>query len=236
MAECQRELDSGPAHGVTGSDHNEPPSTPVCEEVMGAVLKSFIKEVDGTKMCMNVYDIRLTDTYPSCGMSWPPDLAQVTPWLRVSFLFLFPALYVALITSQQKTSVVNALHASQKDSAWKECSGLVGHNMRNKHSEASITLLPAIADKISVMLFAGDQDVICNYIGQEMLLEKMKWRGAVGMQGAQPLAWSVNGTEAGTWQTARNVTYAKVCTPLLFRLFTDLTPPLDLPSFSYGRL
>jgi hypothetical protein len=54
--------------------------------------------------------------------------------------------------------------------------------MVNKHSDASITLLPGIADKIPVLLFAGDQDVICNYVGQEMLLEKMKWRGAVGMQ------------------------------------------------------
>ena len=54
--------------------------------------------------------------------------------------------------------------------------------MVNQHSESSITLLPGVADKIPVMLFAGDQDVICNYVGQEMLLEKMRWRGAVGMQ------------------------------------------------------
>ena len=83
--------------------------------------------------------------------------------------------------------------------------------MRNRHSEASITLLPGVAEKIPVMLFAGDQDVICNYVGQEMLLEKMKWHGSVGMQGAQTLDWTVNGTAAGTWQTARNVTYVKVC-------------------------
>jgi carboxypeptidase D len=33
--------------------------------------------------CLNVYDVRLRDSYPSCGMSWPPDLADVTPYLRV---------------------------------------------------------------------------------------------------------------------------------------------------------
>ncbi|KIM29383.1 hypothetical protein M408DRAFT_112444 [Serendipita vermifera MAFF 305830] len=189
MELCQAELDT-PGHG-SGGEHEEPPSTPACEEVMGSVLRSFTKDVDGTKMCMNVYDIRLTDTWPACGMTWPPDLAQVTPWLR-------------------KSSVVNALHATHKDSAWQECSGAVGHKMKNKHSEASIKLLPGVADKIPVMLFAGDQDVICNYVGQEMLLAKMKWRGAVGMQGAETLAWTVNGTAAGTWQTARNLTYAKI--------------------------
>lgn len=54
--------------------------------------------------------------------------------------------------------------------------------MVNQHSDASITLLPGVADQIPVMLFAGDQDVICNYVGQEMLLEKMEWRGDIGMQ------------------------------------------------------
>lgn len=33
--------------------------------------------------CINMYDVRLRDTYPSCGMAWPPDLALVTPYLRV---------------------------------------------------------------------------------------------------------------------------------------------------------
>jgi hypothetical protein len=78
--------------------------------------------------------------------------------------------------------VINALHASHKDTGWTECSARVGTKIVNKHSNASITLLPGVADRIPVMLFAGDQDVICNYVGQEMLLEKMKWRGAVGMQ------------------------------------------------------
>lgn len=184
MDKCQRELDAT-------SEIQEPPSTPMCEDVMRAVLHSYTKKVDGKKMCMNVYDIRLTDTWPSCGMSWPPDLAQVTPWLRVSFHSMNHSTCSAQLTDIrdfQKSSVVYALHASHKDTAWTECSGPVGGAMVNKHSEASIKLLPGIADQIPVMLFAGDQDVICNYVGQEMLLEKMKWRGSVGMQ-VRSLGW-----------------------------------------------
>lgn len=38
-------------------------------------------------MCMNVYDVRLMDDWPACGMNWPPDLTEVYDFLRVSRLF-----------------------------------------------------------------------------------------------------------------------------------------------------
>lgn len=34
-------------------------------------------------MCLNAYDIRLMDEYPACGMNWPIDLKDITPYLRV---------------------------------------------------------------------------------------------------------------------------------------------------------
>jgi carboxypeptidase D len=67
------------------SPDQQPVGIDNCEGVMNAVLEPFSKVVDGTEMCMNVYDIRLMDTAPACGMNWPPDLKQVTPWLRVRF-------------------------------------------------------------------------------------------------------------------------------------------------------
>ncbi|CAG7848349.1 Pheromone-processing carboxypeptidase KEX1; AltName: Full=Carboxypeptidase D; Flags: Precursor [Serendipita indica DSM 11827] len=184
LAECEASLDKLPSSF-------EPVGDAVCEHVMGAVLEPFNKEVNGRQTCMNVYDIRLTDDYPACGMNWPPDLKQITPWLR-------------------KKPVVISLHAEAKDAAWTECSGRVGSIMSNKKSPSSVTLLPGLLEKISVMLFAGDQDVICNYVGQEKLLERLRWGGAVGMGNAESLPWTVNGTAAGTWQTARNMTYVKI--------------------------
>ena len=91
MAQCQTELDK-----IT----TEPVNVGVCEEVMGVVLQPFDREyafsrvnmllgtestysIDGKEMCMNIYDIRLSDTSPACGMNWPPDLAEVTPYLAV---------------------------------------------------------------------------------------------------------------------------------------------------------
>lgn len=51
----------------------------------------------------------------------------------------------------------------------------------NTHSPSAITLLPKVIERIPVMLFAGDQDFICNYVGQEALIQAMAWNGATGL-------------------------------------------------------
>lgn len=40
---------------------------------------------------MNVYDVRLVDDFPACGMNWPPDLPDVYTFLRVRY---FPILRI----------------------------------------------------------------------------------------------------------------------------------------------
>ena len=34
---------------------------------------------------------------------------------------------------------------------------------------------------MEVLLFAGDQDLICNYVGIENLIQAMTWNGATGL-------------------------------------------------------
>jgi len=60
------------------------------------------------------------------------------------------------------------------------------------------------------MLFAGDQDLICNHVGMEYLIDALEWNGQAGFGDAKAQGWSVNGTDAGTWTEARNLTYVKV--------------------------
>lgn len=162
-----------------------------CESVMGSVSNGLIQTVNGKKMCLNVYDVRLSDDYPACGMNWPPDLGGVTEYLR-------------------RKDVISALHATDKAEAWTECQGAVFRNLDCKKSPASVTLLPGLLEKVPIMLFAGDQDFICNYMGIEAIIADLEWKGSIGMGDAPTLAWTVNGTDAGTWQTSRNLTYVKV--------------------------
>ena len=68
-----------------------------CEEVLNTILRvtrdefsPFLRTIltsrHSDQGCLNMYDVRLRDTYPSCGMNWPPDLSDVTPYLRVPHL------------------------------------------------------------------------------------------------------------------------------------------------------
>lgn len=61
-----------------------------------------------------------------------------------------------------------------------------------------------------MLLFAGDADLMCSWIGIENMLNNLTWRGETGFGDAVEEEWAVNGTVAGTWRTARNMTWVKV--------------------------
>jgi hypothetical protein len=59
-----------------------------CVNLMHIILRAKDFEKDGNKMCLNIYDIRLTDTFPQCGMNWPPEIHAITKFLDVCALLL----------------------------------------------------------------------------------------------------------------------------------------------------
>ncbi|KAJ3102256.1 Cell death protease [Phlyctochytrium planicorne] len=63
-----------------------------------------------------------------------------------------------------------------------------------------------IPQAFQVNQVVGDKDLICNVVGINWMVGNLTWNGAQGMQGAPILDWRVNGTPAGTYQTARNLT------------------------------
>ncbi len=141
----------------------------------------------------------------------------------------------------QRTDVVRALHAEDHSTSWTECRGRVHSELREKNLNSSITVLPSVIERIPVLIFAGDQDMICNYVGLESMIATMTWSGATGLgvglnimtrrlyysrefllQTVQTQSWTVDGSPAGTWVSSRNLTYAKVHTTLLYNfLDTD---------------
>ena len=49
-------------------------------------------------------------------------------------------------------------------------------------SSASVDLIPGILEAgVPVMLFAGAEDLICNYKGIEKVVENLSWDGLQGM-------------------------------------------------------
>lgn len=50
-------------------------------------------------MCINIYDVRLDDENPACGMNWPPEIHDVTEYLGVrSYLVPLNFFLLGLLT------------------------------------------------------------------------------------------------------------------------------------------
>ncbi|KAK4121362.1 alpha/beta-hydrolase [Parathielavia appendiculata] len=166
-----------------------------CEKILQDLLQlTATRNNDNRLECYNMYDVRLKDSFPSCGMNWPPDLTHVTPYLR-------------------RKDVIQALHVNpNKVTGWVECNGQVSSNFRPVKSKPSINFLPDILSEVPVMLFSGAEDLICNHLGTEALISNMAWNGGRGFElspgtWAPRRDWTFEGEPAGFWQEARNLTY-----------------------------
>lgn len=182
---CQKELAAGAVQSV---------DTASCESILQQLLQLTNRNKGNDQDCINMYDVRLRDTYPSCGMNWPPDLKYLTPYLR-------------------RTDVIAALHINpNKNTGWSECNGNVGSQFRDRQSKASITFLPSLLAEVPTVLFSGAEDLICNHLGTEALIGNMQWNGGKGFElspgnWAPRREWTFEGEKAGFWQEARNLTY-----------------------------
>lgn len=166
-----------------------------CENILQDILQfTTTPGSDGKQQCVNMYDVRLSDSYPSCGMNWPPDLVHVTPYLR-------------------RKDVVEALHIDEaKNTGWSECSGAVGSHFRASNSVPAVKFLPDILKEVPILLFSGAEDLICNHLGTEAFIGNMEWNGGKGFElspgtWAPRREWTFEGEVAGFWQEARNLTY-----------------------------
>lgn len=74
-------------------------------------------------------------------------------------------------------------------------------------------ILPTLLESgIPVTLFSGAEDLICNHVGTEELINNMVWSGGKGFEiaantWAPRRDWTFEGEAAGIYQEARNLTY-----------------------------
>ncbi|KAI9167675.1 Pheromone-processing carboxypeptidase KEX1 [Paramyrothecium foliicola] len=188
---------------------------PDCEKILSHML-SLTNSGNGDDSCYNMYDVRLKDSYPSCGMNWPKDLKAVVPYLR-------------------RKDVVAALNVnSQKNTGWQECTGAVGSNFNARKSHPTVEMLPGLLKEIPILLFSGGEDLICNHIGTENFIANMQWNDGKGFEvtpgnWAPRRTWTFEGENAGFWQEARNLTY------VLFHNSSHMVP-VDYPRRSRDML
>lgn len=89
-----------------------------------------------------------------------------------------------VISYLHRKDVLEALHLPSTVD-WKECNGPVGLYFKAKHSSPSIRIIPTlIEDNIQVVMFNGDQDLICNHLGNERLINTISWGPEVSSVGS----------------------------------------------------
>lgn len=95
-----------------------PPAIEMCEGILTGLLEDLsvrykslnsiypfglyiynLRRKDGMNSCINMYDIRLTDSVPACGLNWPYDLVDIKNYLRVCscrYFEMLPAMTLLL--------------------------------------------------------------------------------------------------------------------------------------------
>jgi carboxypeptidase C (cathepsin A) len=71
-------------------------------------------------------------------------------------------------------------------------------------------LPPMLKNGIKVMIYAGDKDLICNWLGNRRWVDALKWDGASGWKAAKDFTWSVAGESAGEVRESGGLSFVKV--------------------------
>jgi cathepsin A (carboxypeptidase C) len=99
---------------------------------------------------------------------------------------------------------------------WKECKStveevLVGAGDWMKEFQTSVAYL--LENKMNVLIYAGEYDFICNYMGNLAWTKTLEWSGAEAFNNAVNTTWmptESNADGAGSYITAQGFTFLKV--------------------------
>lgn len=63
---------------------------------------------------------------------------------------------------------------------------------------------------LPVLIYAGDKDFICNWLGNQAWTNKLEWSGSQGFSKAPVRSWKVDGKEAGEVKNYKHFTFLRV--------------------------
>jgi hypothetical protein len=84
------------------------------------------------------------------------------------------------------------------DRKWEMCSGKVHEDMMaDWMRNLEPTIPPMLEGGLRVMIYAGENDFICNWLGNHRWVKAMEWSGRAAFNAAMPEPFVVDGTTAG---------------------------------------
>ncbi|KAI5960835.1 uncharacterized protein KGF55_004405 [Candida pseudojiufengensis] len=205
--ECQRIVDKVDSHFNDKEINPIEIDSSVCENILTKLLEYTLdKSVGNDQQCINMYDYTLRDSWPSCGMNWPMELKYVNPFLN-------------------DNDIKHDLNLKQLKT-WRECNGRVGRNFNARRSFPSIHLLPELTKHLPIILFNGDNDIICNTQGVLSYLSKLKWQDQKGfLNDTAKLNWIHDDSNVGYYLSESNLTFINIYN-------SSHMVPYDLPDVS----
>jgi cathepsin A (carboxypeptidase C) len=96
---------------------------------------------------------------------------------------------------------------------WTSCNKLVtiGFELAGDWMKSYQQMIPdQLNAGIKVMIYAGDQDFICNWLGNQAWTQALPWPHQGEFNSTAPVAWNVDGKEAGTIQSSNGFTFLRV--------------------------
>ena len=96
---------------------------------------------------------------------------------------------------------------------WADCNRAVAlsFELSGDWMQSFETKIPdQLASGIRVLIYAGDQDYICNWLGNQAWVRALPWAHAGEFNTAAVKNWTVGNEAAGTVQSAYNLTFLRV--------------------------
>jgi hypothetical protein len=71
-------------------------------------------------------------------------------------------------------------------------------------------LPPMLKDGVKVMIYAGEKDLICNWLGNRRWVDALPWEGASDWKNAKDFVWNVGKEDAAKVRESGGLTFVKV--------------------------
>jgi len=96
------------------------------------------------------------------------------------------------------------------ESDWTECNQIVHTLLLGDWIDNLDTVIPALLQDYRILVYSGELDFICNWVGGYYWTLGMKWDGQVQFNRTSFTDWKVNGVNAGSVKSALNLTFLRV--------------------------
>ena len=160
--------------------------TSVCGEAQNQCNQEMIGPYEASGL--NPYDVRIKCEVP--GLCY--DFSAPTAWLGLE-------------------STRKALGVTSASAAWASCNMQVNQEFSNDWMQAQeYTIPPMLKGGIKVLIYAGDADFICNWMGNKAWTLALPWSGNSAFNAAEDHDWKVDGKKAGTARTSAGLTFLQV--------------------------